>query len=216
MPDGAAGRALGVHPNRLRYAAPTGTVLISWDGARQPTIWTVPPPDVDPHDARLELARRVLHVFGPATPDAFAKWAGVTLRRAHDAFRALSASLTPVRTPLGDAWILSRDEPTVRLPPAPPAPARLLPSGDTFFLGADRALLVPDADRRQELWPSRVWPGALLLDGDVAGTWRRAEATMTIRPWRCLSPAERHAVEAEAHALPLPGLTAPVSVQWNT
>jgi hypothetical protein len=216
MPDGAAGRALGVHPNRLRYAAPTGTVLISWDGARQPTIWTVPPPDVDPHDARLELARRFLHVFGPATPDAFAKWAGVTLRRAHDAFRALSASLTPVRTPLGDAWILSRDEPTVRLPPAPPAPARLLPSGDTFFLGADRALLVPDADRRQELWPSRVWPGALLLDGDVAGTWRRAEATMTIRPWRCLSPAERHAVEAEAHALPLPGLTAPVSVQWNT
>src|SRR5919198_2560438 len=28
-----AGRALGVHPNSLRYAAATGTVLIRWDGA---------------------------------------------------------------------------------------------------------------------------------------------------------------------------------------
>ena len=33
-----AGHALGVHPNSLRYAAPTGTVLIRWDGARQPTV----------------------------------------------------------------------------------------------------------------------------------------------------------------------------------
>jgi hypothetical protein len=54
-----AGLGLGVHPNSLRYAAPTGTVLIRWDGARQPTVWTVLPPDVDPRDARLELARRI-------------------------------------------------------------------------------------------------------------------------------------------------------------
>jgi hypothetical protein len=200
----------------LRYAAPTGTVLLSWDGARQPTIWTVPPPEVDPRDARLELARRFLHVFGPATPEAFARWAGIALRGAHDAFLALGASLTPVRTPLGDAWILSQDVPTVRGATAPPAPARLLPSGDTFFLGADRALLVPETERRQELWPSRVWPGALLLDGDLAGTWRRAEGTVTVHPWRRLSPAERHAAEGEAHALPLPGLTAPISVRWSS
>ena len=43
MTYGEAGRALGVHPNRLRYAAATGTVLIRWEGARQPTVWTVPP-----------------------------------------------------------------------------------------------------------------------------------------------------------------------------
>jgi hypothetical protein len=216
MSESAAGRALGEHPNRLRYAAPTGAVLISWDGARQPTIWTVPPPDVEPRDARLELARRFLHVFGPATPEAFARWAGIPLRRGQEAFHSLRTTLTPVRTPVGDAWVLSQDEPTFGVSPVPPAPARLLPSGDTFFLGTDRALLVPDADRRSELWPSRVWPGALLLAGDVAGTWRRAGATMTVHPWRPLSPAERQAVEAEAHSLPLPGLTAPISVLWNT
>src|SRR5438309_8116686 len=78
MAFGEAGRALGRgSPNRLRYAAPTGTVLIRWDGARQPSIWTVPRPQVDPRDARLELARRYLHIFGPATAEAFAQWAGL-------------------------------------------------------------------------------------------------------------------------------------------
>ncbi len=77
MPCGEVGRGLGVHPNSLRYAAPTGTVLIRWDGARQPTVWTVPPPDVEPRGARLELARRYLHIFGPATPVGFAQWAGI-------------------------------------------------------------------------------------------------------------------------------------------
>ena len=55
MTYGDAGRAMGVNPNALRYAAQTGTVLIRWEGARQPTLWTVPPPDVAIDDARLEL-----------------------------------------------------------------------------------------------------------------------------------------------------------------
>src|SRR5207244_3278113 len=110
MTYGEAGRALGEHPNRLRYAAPTGTVVIRWDGARPPTVWTVPPPEIDPRDARLELARRYLHIFGPTTPEAFAGWAGIAPRRGSAAFDALHRSLTPVRTPVGDAWILTRDE----------------------------------------------------------------------------------------------------------
>ena len=32
MTYGEAGQGLGEHPNRLRCAAPTGTVLIHWDG----------------------------------------------------------------------------------------------------------------------------------------------------------------------------------------
>ncbi|MGZ6546369.1 MAG: DNA glycosylase AlkZ-like family protein [Actinomycetota bacterium] len=218
MTYGEAGRALGEHPNRLRYAAPTGTVVLRWDGARQPTIWTVPPPAVDPRDARLELARRYLHTFGPTTPEAFAEWAGIPSRRGVDAFDALRRSLTPVRTPIGDAWILTRDEPTFRAAPGPPASARLLPSGDAYFLlqGADRELLIPDADRRGALWTSRVWPGGVLVEGEVVGTWRRTEATVTVRPWRRLSGAERDAVETEADSLPLPGIEGQIVVRWHT
>ncbi len=217
MTYGEAGHALGVHPNRLRYAAPTGTVLIRWDGARQPTVWTVPPPEVDPRDARLELARRYLHIFGPTTPEAFARWAGIGPRPGVDAFDALRRSLTPVRTPVGDAWILTRDERMFRAAPGPAAAsARLLPSGDAYFLlqGPDRELLVPDAGRRGALWTPRVWPGAVLFEGEIVGTWRRSEGKVSIQPWRRLSRAARGAVEAEAESLPLPGAEGRITVDW--
>lgn len=212
-----AGRALGMHPNRLRYAAPTGRVLIRWEGARAPTVWTVASPDVDPGDARRELARRYLHVFGPATPAAFAKWAGIGPAQAGTAFDELGRSLTAVRTPIGEASILARDEPEFRAPSAPAAAARLLPSGDAYYLlhGADRELLVPDSACRSALWTSRVWPGAVLVRGEVVGTWRRAQAVLAIEPWRRLSRAERAAVVEEAEALPLPGIEGRIVVRWD-
>jgi winged helix DNA-binding protein len=217
MTYGDAGVALGEHPNRLRYAATTGTVAIRWDGARLPTIWTVPPPEVDPRTARLELARRYLHIFGPTTPAAFAGWAGIAMRGGVAAFDALRRSLTPVRTPVGDAWILTRDEPTFRVAQGPAASARLLPSGDAYFLlqGADRELLIPDADRRGTLWTPRVWPGAVMVEGEVVGTWRRAQGTVTAQLWRRLSAAARAAVEAEAASLPLSGVEGRIVVRWD-
>ena len=217
MTYGEAGRALGEIPNRLRYAAPTGTILIRREGARQPTIWTVPRPEVDPTDARLELARRYLHVFGPTTADAFAQWSGIGSRGGVAAFDALRRRLTPVRTPVGESWILTSDEPAFRAVPGPAASARLLPSGDAYFLlqGRDRELLVPDASRRSVLWTSRVWPGGVLVDGEIAGTWRRAARTVTIQTWRRLSRAARDAVEAEAASLPLPDMRGRVVVRWD-
>ncbi|MCI0585060.1 MAG: winged helix DNA-binding domain-containing protein [Chloroflexi bacterium] len=220
MTYGEAGHALGVNPNALRYAAPTGTVLIRWDGARLPTIWTIPPPEISPAEARLELARRYLHVSGPTTPDSFARWAGIGARSGRAAFETLGRALTLVRTPVGDGWILAGDEPTFRGPAmaaAAVADARLLPSGDTYFLlhGADRELLVPNADRRGALWTPRVWPGAVLAGGEIVGTWRRDGVEVMIQAWRGLAPDERTAIEREAASLPLPDLRAPIRVRWD-
>jgi hypothetical protein len=217
MTYGEGGRALGEVPNRLRYAAPTGTILIRWEGARQPTIWIVPRPEVDARDARLELARRYLHVFGPTTAEAFARWAGIGPQGGVAAFDALRRSLTAVRTPVGESWILTSDEPTFRSVPGPAAPARFLPSGDAYFLlqGRDRELLIPDGSRRNSLWTSRVWPGAVLVDGEIAGTWRRALGAVTIRIWRRLPRGARDAVEAEAASLPLPDVKGRVVLRWD-
>jgi winged helix DNA-binding protein len=211
------GRALGVNPNAFRYAAPTGTIAIRWEGARRPTMRIVPRPDVDPFAAQLELARRYLHVFGPATPASFTKWAGISAKATAAAFAALGPELTAVRTPLGEAWILAADEEAFLAGPGPPAPARLLPSGDAYTLlhGDDRALLVPDPARRLELWTPRVWPGAVLVEGEVRGVWRRAHDTVTIEPWGALPRADVDAVEAEAAGLPIPGAEA-IVVRWIT
>ena len=99
-----------------------------------------------------------------------------------------------------------------RSQPGPVAPARLLPSGDAYYLlwGADREMLVPEPQRRAELWTTRVWPGAVLLGGEIAGVWRRSAAEVSIDLWRSLSKAEWAAVEAEALSLPLPG---PITVR---
>jgi hypothetical protein len=228
MAYGQAGRALGLHDAyMLRYAAATGTVLLRWEGARQPVVWTVPPPQADPRDARLELARRYLHIYGPATAQAFNWWSGIGPRAAAAAFDALRGSLTPVQTPIGDAWILTQDEAAIRTDPdasgvqgadcRAAAAARLLPSGDPYFLlgGVDRELLVPDADRRHRLWTPRVWPGGVLIDGEIVGTWRRASAVMSVQPWRRLTDAERDAVTAEARSLPIPGIKEPLVVRWG-
>jgi DNA glycosylase AlkZ-like len=218
MTYGEAGLGLGIDPNQLRYAATTGTVLIRWAGARAPTVWTVPPPEISASEARLELARRYLHIFGPTTPEAFAKWAGIARREGIKAFEQLGDSLIPARTPIGDAWILTKDESTFRVPAGQAAPARLLPSGDSYFLlwGHDRELLVPNADHQRALWTSRVWPGALLAEGEVVGTWRRAQQTLTIETWRRLTRKARDVIEAEAASLPLPGLKGEIVVRWDS
>jgi hypothetical protein len=212
--DREIGAALGVG-NSLRYAATTGTVAIRWDGARAPVVWEVPAPEIDAGDARRELARRYLHVFGPATAGGFARWAGISRRAAGGTFAELEGSLLPVRTPLGDEWLLADDEQAIRAPEAAPAAARLLPSGDAYFLldGAERALLVPRADQRALLWTSRVWPGALLVAGEIRGTWRRSSHVVRIEAWGRLSRAARGAIEAEAATLPLPGIDG-IEVVW--
>jgi winged helix DNA-binding protein len=216
MTDREVGRKMGVG-NALRYAATTGTIAIRWAGARAPVIWTVPAPEVDAADACRELARRYLHIFGPATANGFARWAGISRRSAAGAFASLEESLLPVRSPLGDEWLLADDEPAMSAAETAAAPARLLPSGDAYFLlhGAARELLVPRADQREQLWTSRVWPGALLVDGEIRGTWRRAQHTMRIDAWGRLSRGARDAIEAEADTLPLPGLDRRIEVVWN-
>ncbi len=217
MGYGTAGDAMGVTPNSLRYATTTGRVRIRWEGARQPEIWTLPRPAIEPLQARRELARRYLRVFGPTTPAAFANWAGIGTAQGRGAFESLGDALLAVRAPIGDAWILEEDEAALRAPARPAAPARLLPSGDAFFLlhGADRELLLPDPLQRAELWTSRVWPGALLVAGGIAGTWRRDHADVTARTWWRLSPAQQAAVEAEAASLPLPDLRREIRVRWE-
>jgi len=223
MPYRNAGRTLGVNPNQLRYAALTGRLRVRWEGAGAPTVRTVPAPDIDIPTARRELARRFLHAQGPSTPDGFGTWAGIASRRAVSAFDELRDETTVVETPIGEAVMLTTSLPLLDATrvdeeqrPAQPE-IRLLPGGDSHFLrwGAEREVQVASPPHRADLWPTRVWPGALLVDGVLRGSWRRSNATMTVTPWGDVAIRTRNAVEAEAHALPLPGVEEPVAVEWN-
>lgn len=203
--------------NAIRYASLTGTVLIRWGGARQPLIWSLPDPEISPAMALRELVCRYLHVYGPSTVDAFVRWAGVEGTTAAAAFAAVGGELVAVRTPMGEGVLLAEDEPALRGARTETDAARLLPSGDPYYLqwGTDRAFLVPDAGRAAQLWTSRVWPGALLVGGEIAGIWRRAGAVVVATPWRRMSANERRAVEQEASTMPLPDTTTAPMVRWE-
>jgi hypothetical protein len=55
-----------------------------------------------------------------------------------------------------------------------------------------------------------------LVDGDVVGTWRRANEKVSIQTWRRLKPVERDAVVEEAESLPLSGLLGPIRITWES
>ena len=216
MTDRDVGRKIGIG-NAMRYAATTGTVAIRWNGARAPVVWTVDAPKIDPADACRELARRYLHVFGPTREADFARWAGISRRSASTAFASLEGSLLPVRSPLGAEWILAEDEQAMLDAGTTRGPARLLPSGDAYVLldGAQRELLVPRPEQRLRLWTPRVWPGAMLVDGEIKGTWRRAQHTVRIDAWTRIPSVTRAAIESEARSLPLPALERDIEVDWQ-
>ena len=138
MTDRELARAVGVG-NEMRYATTTGTLAIRWGGARAPVVWAVDAADVDPADARRELARRYLNVFGPATADGFSRWAGVSKRAAAATFASLEDELLSVRSPLGDERLLAEDEPAMWAAET---------AAGTCAAAAERRCLLPAPPRR--------------------------------------------------------------------
>jgi hypothetical protein len=55
------------------------------------------------------------------------------------------------------------------------------------------------------LWPVLGRPGAVLVDGDLAGTWRPRQSggrlTLAVQPWRKLPASIRKAVTDQAERL---------------
>jgi hypothetical protein len=54
-----------------------------------------------------------------------------------------------------------------------------------------------------------------MVDGQIVGTWRRAQATVSVQAWTRISRTARRAVDAEAEAMPLPGLQGSITVRWE-
>jgi hypothetical protein len=149
------------------------------------------------------LVLRYLAAFGPATVRDCQQWCGLT-RLAEVADR-LRPRLVTFRDEHGRELFDLPEAP--RPDPDTPAPVRFLYDFDNLLLSHDDRRRMLDVDFTTQGFGGKnmEMPRSLLVDGFVAATWRiatdREHATVTVRPFRPLTAAERDAIENEGAAL---------------
>jgi hypothetical protein len=203
-PDGVSGwcRACGathIQDQLMRLAAlPAGVRLVPGE---QPAVlapvarWPGPP---ETQAGAERVVEAYLRVSGPATPADVAAYLGTTTRHVKASW---PDGLAEVDVDGRRAW-LPEDRLDDLTSDAPARVVRLLPRSDPWLVARDRALTVPDRARHKALWPMIGQPGAVLVDGEVLGTWRtKASGTrldITVTPFEGLDPGVRRQVEDEA------------------
>jgi Winged helix DNA-binding domain len=171
----------------------------------RPERWIAGWRQLDPDEALVEVARRYLRAYGPATKQDFTRWWGTWSGVGTAAWAGLAQELVPVSIEGTLADVLESDlEAVTRQPLA--ASVQLLPSFDPYLMGhATRHHLVEVAHAskvsRTAGWISAV----VLVDGQVAGTWTHEVVKETLRltlaPFRRLSSKTTAEVRRRAGSL---------------
>ena len=154
-------------------------------------------------DTLAGLVTRYLAAFGPATARDVAAWSGLT---GLTGLRAVMDQLRP-------SLVTFRDEQGAELfdlPSAPrpgeeaPAPVRLAAEFDNLLLShADRSRVIQAENLKRFYTINGIFPGAVLIDGFVAGMWRlaRTKSTATLTVELFGSTRERAQVAREAERM---------------
>jgi hypothetical protein len=145
------------------------------------------------------LITTYLRLLGPATPAEVAKYFGSTPAE----FRTVwPDDLTEVTVDGRKTWLPSASVSALESA-EPVSGVRFIPPMDALLQARDRDLLVPDRALQKEVWRVLGNPGALLVDGEIAGVWRakmagRKRVDLSVTAFGTLSAKARKAVEAEA------------------
>lgn len=126
--------------------------------------WRGPAKTVAPE---LDLVRAVLHHLGPATPKQVAGYLDTSVAAVEEHW---PRDTVPVRGEGVAGELLAAD--AEQLPHGKIDLVALLAPFDGYLQGRDREFLVPDAAARKDLWRVLGRPGAVLVDGELVGSWR--------------------------------------------
>src|SRR5579872_4254655 len=191
-------------------AAHRGVLCFGPDRGRQvtytnPRRWLPGFRPADGDAALRTLVTRYLYAYGPATPQHFARWLGVSPRYAAGLFATLAADLERVELEGEPGWTVAGDTGT---PPRPHRGARLLPYFDAYVVAAQpRDRLYPGAAAVRALTPSGQagnYP-VLLVDGVVGGVWHQRRSgrrlVLTVEPLRELTAPQLRELAQEAELI---------------
>ncbi|HEY7375856.1 MAG TPA: crosslink repair DNA glycosylase YcaQ family protein, partial [Polyangia bacterium] len=153
-------------------------------------------------DALVELARRYFASHGPATPQDFAWWSGLTVADARRAIERAAAALRAVTVGATRYW-LGRAK-TAAAPAGGTAAVHLLPNYDELVVAyGDRSASIDPARLKTiGVWSMVIANNVVAVDGRVVGGWRRTlargGAVVEARLSVALSAAERAGLRAAA------------------
>jgi hypothetical protein len=184
-----------------------GLELVPGDGRRLVFRMSTDPPAGEPHDAAAtaRLLRAAVRLAGPLALGDLVSWLDTRAVTSppgwlRPVWADLTARLVEVEV---DGVTLHADAEAIDAlgdVPAPP-PVLLLPPRDLYLLG-HRPFLVPDRGLARELWRPVGSPGAVVVAGEPAGTWRARKSGRTLRltvsTARELTARQRKALETQA------------------
>jgi Winged helix DNA-binding domain len=170
-------------------------------GTSPPVLQPVPgfavAPEVPEH---LDVVRGYLRLHGPATPQQVAGYLDAPVK---DVQRHWPEDAVEVSVDGERRWALAAD--VDRLTGGPVRTTRLLGPFDPYLQTRDRSLLVPDRAHAKDLWRILGRPGGVLVDGEVAGSWRPRKSgrrlTVAVELWRELPAAVRTELDEQAERL---------------
>jgi len=148
----------------------------------------------------VDLVRAALHLLGPTTPQQVAAHLGTAAAVVRGGWPQDAARVEVEGRSL---QLLAED--AERAASGDPAPRGtwLLDPYDPYLQA--RELLVPDPARAKALWPVLARPGAVVVDGEVVGTWRARRAgaglAVAVTAWDAVPEAVRAQVQAHAERL---------------
>ncbi len=149
--------------------------------------------------ATTALIRRFLALYGPANQMDVAAFLGSNRSELAGVW---PEDLVEVQVDGKSSWI-PKDRLQMLLNPPTAPKVRLVPLWDPFLHARDRSLLVPDKAKQKLLWTMLASPGALIVEGEVAGTWRAKMAgkrrlEVTVKTFGALGIDVRTEMEGEA------------------
>jgi hypothetical protein len=148
---------------------------------------------LDPQRSLVEIARRYLRAYGPATPKDFTRWWGTWPGVGKTAWAGLAQELAPVSIAGQRADMLASDLDRIAAMTMQPS-VRVLPPFDPYLMGYSSRDHLFAAEHSSRVSRTAGWISAVVLvDGRVVATWTHTVVkrglAVTVEPFRKLSPS---------------------------
>ena len=160
---------------------------------------------VDAGDARVELARRFLTAFGPATYRDFTKWSGLPTSVTKPLFDSIGNALAPVTVDGETSFVLKRDVDELAAAKLDRLPI-LLPAFDTFLLAHSTKEHLVEKRFYKRVYRNQGWLSPVVVAGGrIVAVWfleeRARTFTIDVQPFAALDAKVRRGLADEATAL---------------